>query len=134
MLPEVIPISSALIIALSDQRTILNQTSSPWRTTGPRGSFEMISGKTTWLSGLVSFPRCAAKPERSVVYTSQRPASYAATTSSAFSKATRLNDMPFARKKSVMFSSVVVPVFVQMFAPSSSVAELTPRAVGTIIP
>ncbi|CFU81947.1 Uncharacterised protein [Bordetella pertussis] len=43
----VTPYSSASIMADSDQRTILSHASSPWRTKGPRGSFEMISGSTT---------------------------------------------------------------------------------------
>ncbi|CPL11846.1 Uncharacterised protein [Bordetella pertussis] len=46
-LAVVTPYSSASIMADSDQRTILSHASSPWRTKGPRGSFEMISGSTT---------------------------------------------------------------------------------------
>jgi len=46
-LAEVTPSSSALTMANSDQRTMSNHSSSPWRTTGPRGSLEMTSGSTT---------------------------------------------------------------------------------------
>ncbi len=44
---DVTPYSSASIMADSDQRTTFSQASSPWRTNGPSGSFEMISGSTT---------------------------------------------------------------------------------------
>ena len=43
---EVMPYSSASIWANSVQRTMSANWLSPWRTTGPSGSLEMISGRT----------------------------------------------------------------------------------------
>ena len=43
---DVMPSSSALIIAKSVHLTMSNHWSSPWRTAGPSGSLEMISGST----------------------------------------------------------------------------------------
>ena len=94
----------------------------------------MVSGSTTCASGSLSLSRWAARPERSVVYTSQRPASYAATTSSAFSKTTGLYSILFARKKSAMLSSVVVPMLTHTAAPASSIALFTPRSLRTMKP
>ena len=42
---------SAMISAFSVQRTMSVNWSSPWRTSGPSGSLEMISGRTTWSPG-----------------------------------------------------------------------------------
>ena len=41
---ELTPYSSALIITFKVQRIRSAHSSSPWRTSGPSGSFEMISG------------------------------------------------------------------------------------------
>ncbi len=43
---EVMPYSSASSIANWVQRTMSSNWLSPWRTTGPSGSFEMTSGST----------------------------------------------------------------------------------------
>ena len=72
---EVMPISSASSIANIDHFTTSNQRSSPWRTAGPSGSLEMISGRMMCSSGLgAREARVEIRPEWSVVYTSQRPA------------------------------------------------------------
>ena len=42
---DVMPYSSASIMAYSAQRTMSANWLSPWRTTGPSGSLEMISGR-----------------------------------------------------------------------------------------
>ena len=64
---EVTPYSSAAIRAFSVQRTMSAHWLSPWRTTGPSGSFEMISGRMMWFSGSVKAARVEARPEASVV-------------------------------------------------------------------
>ncbi|MNC92681.1 hypothetical protein D3C83_91490 [compost metagenome] len=75
MVFDEIPISSASIIANSDHLTMSNQRSSPWRTAGPSGSLEMISGRMMWSAALgAREPRVDTRPETSVVNTSQRPA------------------------------------------------------------
>src|ERR1700732_3324974 len=56
---DVTPNSSAMIIAKLTHFTILNQRSSPCRTTGPSGSLEMISGRTILSSGSASAIRRA---------------------------------------------------------------------------
>ena len=44
------------------------QSLSPWRTAGPSGSLEMISGRMTWSSGFSKVEaRTEARPEASVV-------------------------------------------------------------------
>ncbi len=68
------PISSASIIAISVQRTISNHRSSPWRTAGPSGSFEMISGKMMLSSGCASLARKPKSAEASVVTAPHLPA------------------------------------------------------------
>ena len=47
--------------------------SSPWRTAGPNGSLEIISGRIVWFFGSLKVERVAARPDASVVYTSPRP-------------------------------------------------------------
>ena len=42
--------------------------------------------------------------------------------------------MPFDLNHSERFSSVVVPVWMQIVAPSSSLAEATPSSAGTMKP
>jgi hypothetical protein len=42
--------------------------------------------------------------------------------------------MPFALNQSARLSSVVVPVWMQTVAPSSSSAEVTPRSLETMKP
>ncbi|KMJ90531.1 hypothetical protein ACH58_08985 [Achromobacter xylosoxidans] len=46
-LAEVTPNSSASSMALSVQRTTLNQLSSPWRTIGPSGLLAIFSSRIT---------------------------------------------------------------------------------------
>jgi hypothetical protein len=48
---EVTPYSSAATSALRVQRTMSAHWLSPWRTTGPSGSLEMISGRMMKFSG-----------------------------------------------------------------------------------
>ena len=48
---EPTPRSSASVIANCDHLTMSNHRSSPWRTAGAKGSFEMSSGRTTCWSG-----------------------------------------------------------------------------------
>ena len=50
---EVIPYSSASIIAFKDHLTISSHTESPCLTTGPNGSLEIVSGNTMCSSGLL---------------------------------------------------------------------------------
>ena len=85
---EVTPYSSASIITFKDHLTTSSHAESPSLTTGPNGSFDIVSGKTTCSSGFFILVLCAARPDLSVVYVSHLPESYAATTSSAFSKTT----------------------------------------------
>ena len=73
-LADVIPSSSPACMAFRVHETMSAQLSSPSRTTGPRGSLEMISGRMTWASGSSNVARVDARPDPSVVYTSQRPA------------------------------------------------------------
>ena len=56
---EVMPSSSALIIAYNVHFTISIQSSSRSRTTGASGSFEMTSGRMTWSPGLPRLSRSA---------------------------------------------------------------------------
>ena len=64
-----------MISAFSTQRAMSAHWSSPWRTSGPSGSLETISGNTMCASGSSKVALVAARPEASVVYTSQRSAS-----------------------------------------------------------
>ena len=51
-----------------DHFTTSNQRSSPWRTAGPSGSLEMISGRITCSSGFgARVARVEIRPEWSVV-------------------------------------------------------------------
>ena len=68
---EVMPYSSASSMAYCDQRTMSANWLSPWRTTGPKGSLEMISGRMKKSSkvrgGGTLAARVAARLEASVV-------------------------------------------------------------------
>ena len=55
------PYSSASTMAYCDQRTMSANWLSPWRTTGPSGSLEMISGRMTKSSELRGGGRLAAR-------------------------------------------------------------------------
>ncbi|MNF00977.1 hypothetical protein D3C80_1998960 [compost metagenome] len=70
--------------------------------------------------------RWANSCDLSEVSTSQRPDSSDLALSSEVSKVIGVYFRPLARKKSDTFSSVVVPAWMQMVAPSSSLALETP--------
>ena len=55
------PSSSASSMAKIDHFTTSNQRSSPWRTAGPSGSLEMISGRITWSSGFGARERASRR-------------------------------------------------------------------------
>ena len=67
------PSSSALRSAKCTHLTMLNQAGSLPRTTGPRGSFEMMSGRIACSAGAFSARRSAWSCETSLVIVSQRP-------------------------------------------------------------
>jgi len=46
---------------------------SPWRTTGPRGSLEIVSGRMTWSLGFAKVARLEASDDLSFVFASQPP-------------------------------------------------------------
>ncbi|MDT4856099.1 hypothetical protein FQZ97_904770 [compost metagenome] len=130
----VMPYSSASSMTLSDQRTMLNHCSSPWRTMGPSGSLEKSSGRMMNLSGFSSVVRVEANCDLSVVKASQRPAEKARMISSYLSITTGLNSIFWPRNQSARLSSVVVPGCTQIVAPLSSLALFTPRSLDTMTP
>ena len=103
-----------------------NHWSSPWRTAGPSGSFEMgASGKITHASAPSVPAACSAarlpyRPEPSVVTMSQVPALNFSIASGKVSTVSSVIDTPATAAPSVMFFSVVVPAFVQTVAPSTA--------------
>ncbi|GIX48568.1 MAG: hypothetical protein KatS3mg131_2779 [Candidatus Tectimicrobiota bacterium] len=72
---EEMPNSSAWMRPNATHLMMSNHWSSPWRTTGPRGSLDITTPMTTWSCGRLRVVFCASSCEMSEVTASQRPLS-----------------------------------------------------------
>jgi len=95
---EVIPRSSASMRAITVQYTKSFHCGSPCRTAVANGSFEISSGRITYLAGSAVTARIPARVEASEVIPSHRPATKVFRSSSLLSMRTGLNFIPFERK------------------------------------
>ena len=138
MFSEVIPSSSARIVDITAQFTASNHSSSPSRTAGPSGSFEMMSSKMTRPSGPPSASghaeRRPASCERSDVHPSHWPCRMASRIWSTSSKVSGSKLRPRALNTVARFCSVVVPESTHTVAPSMSSSPPMPDSAVTIIP
>ena len=138
MFSEVMPSSSAMIVDITAQFTASNHSSSPSRTAGPSGSFDMMSSKITSPSGPPSLSghadRSPASCERSEVQPSHWPWRIASRIWSTSSNDSGSKVIPRALNTVARFCSVVVPDSTQTLAPSMSSSPVMPDSAVTIIP